>query len=326
MKHDDSSSSHRSLEQRLLHLLQAVRDTRDTSARAELNTLLRENADARSTMARLMVDEQALISRLRDDSIVALLEPAPKAETPLRTSTRWFAWRPLTAAAAGIVFGMLCTSVVFGFVTQRTTLVEKVPLAVFDPGFEDVAHPLDGGLPNRVGQWGVDSAKLVPAENGVQPLEGQYMMRLEPIPHEKLVKNHTSRVYQLLDLRAQPLESLVGDFEVQVTASFFATRQDFNSRYLIRVIALDEPLETATKEFWSKTERDDVVSVSQRYDRMPGDGGWQTCSLRIPLPRVAKTLVFILGALPPGDASLQSSAHYLDDVHVSLLASESKLP
>jgi hypothetical protein len=81
MKHDDSSSSHRSLEQRLLHLLQAVRDTRDTSARAELNTLLRENADARSTMARLMVDEQALISRLRDDSIVALLEPAPKAET-----------------------------------------------------------------------------------------------------------------------------------------------------------------------------------------------------------------------------------------------------
>ena len=100
MNPDDSSSSHRSLEQRLLHLLQAVRDTRDTSARAELNTLLRENADARSTVARLMVDEQALISRLRDDSIVALLEPAPKAETPLRTSTRWFAWRPFTAAAA----------------------------------------------------------------------------------------------------------------------------------------------------------------------------------------------------------------------------------
>jgi hypothetical protein len=46
MKHDDSSSSHRSLEQRLLHLLQVVRDTHDTSARAELNTLLRENADA----------------------------------------------------------------------------------------------------------------------------------------------------------------------------------------------------------------------------------------------------------------------------------------
>ncbi len=281
----------------------------------ELESLIVKDASVRQDFLRYTHLDSALAGvRISQPSVVA----------PRRSV--WLSWRPLTAAAAGIVFGMLCTSVVFGFVTQRTTLVEKVPLAVFDPGFEDVAHPLDGGLPNRVGQWGVDSAKLVPAENGVQPLEGQYMMRLEPIPHEKLVKNHTSRVYQLLDLRAQPLESLVGDFEVQVTASFFATRQDFNSRYLIRVIALDEPLETATKEFWSKTERDDVVSVSQRYDRMPGDGGWQTCSLRIPLPRVAKTLVFILGALPPGDASLQSSAHYLDDVHVSLLASESKLP
>jgi hypothetical protein len=259
-----------------------------------------------------------------DSALAGVRRSQPSVVAPSRSV--WLSWRPLTAAAAGIVFGMLCTSVVFGFVTQRTTLVEKVPLAVFDPGFENLAPPLYDGLPNRVGQWGVDSAKLVPAENGVQPLEGQHMLRLEPIPHEKQVKNHTSRVYQLLDLRAQPLESLVGDFEVQVTASFFATRQDFNSRYLIRVIALDEPPETATKEFWSKTERDDVVSVSQRYDRMPGDGGWQTCSLRIPLPRVAKTLVFILGALPAEDASLQSSAHYLDVVHVSLLASESKLP
>ena len=53
MNHDDSSSSHRSLEQRLLHLLQAVRDTRDTSARAELNTLLRENGQLKTKLERL---------------------------------------------------------------------------------------------------------------------------------------------------------------------------------------------------------------------------------------------------------------------------------
>jgi len=63
MSPDDSSSSHHPLEQRLLHLLHAVRDTQDSSARAELNSLLRGNAVARSTMSRLMVDEQALISR-----------------------------------------------------------------------------------------------------------------------------------------------------------------------------------------------------------------------------------------------------------------------
>lgn len=292
-----------------------------TEELAQLNYSLREDTDFRQAYVRYINVDVAL-------SAVAKVLPMPEEPmTPSRPSrSAWLSWRPLTAAAAGIVFGMFCTSVVFGYVAQRAALMKKIPLAVFDPGFEDVEPPLDDGLPKRVGQWGVDSAKLVPAENGVQPLEGEHMLRLEPIPREKQVKNHTSRVYQLLDLRAQPQEILAGDAEVQVTASFFVTRHDFNSRYLIRVIALDEPPETATTEFWSKTERDDVVSVSQRYDRMPGDGGWQTCSLKIPLPRGAKTLVFILGAMPLEDASVQASVHYLDDVQVSLLAPDAKLP
>lgn len=292
-----------------------------TEELAQLNYSLREDTDFRQAYVRYINVDVAL-------SAVAKVLPMPEEPmTPSRPSrSAWLSWRPLTAAAAGIVFGMFCTSVVFGYVAQRAALMKKIPLAVFDPGFEDVEPPLDDGLPKRVGQWGVDSARLVPAENGVQPLEGEHMLRLEPIPREKQVKNHTSRVYQLLDLRAQPQEILAGDAEVQVTASFFVTRHDFNSRYLIRVIALDEPPETATTEFWSKTERDDVVSVSQRYDRMPGDGGWQTCSLKIPLPRGAKTLVFILGAMPLEDASVQASVHYLDDVQVSLLAPDAKLP
>lgn len=292
---------------------------------AVLQTRLKADTDLRRLYLHYMNLDVALEAQAGSrDRVIDLLRAAPLTES--KPAGRWLSWRPLTAAAAGIAFGMFCTSVVFGFVAQRAALVEKMPLVVFDPGFEDVEATLDDGLPNRVGQWGVDSAKLVPAENGVQPLEGQHMLRLEPIPPEKQVKNHTSRVYQVIDLRAQPLESLIGDAEVQVTASFFATRHDFNSRYLIRVIALDEPPETTTTEFWSKTERDDVVSVSQRYDRMPGEGRWQTCSLKIPLPRGAKTLVFILGALPPEDASVQASVHYLDDVHVSLLAPEAKLP
>jgi hypothetical protein len=41
MNLEDPSSSPRSLEHRLLRLLQAARDTQDASARAELNMLLR---------------------------------------------------------------------------------------------------------------------------------------------------------------------------------------------------------------------------------------------------------------------------------------------
>jgi hypothetical protein len=310
-----------SLDHRLLSLLQAVRDTPDDSARATLNQLLRTDTAARAAMARLLVDEQALISRLRDDSIVSLLDPAPTSQVKVTKATRWISWRPLTAAAAGIVFGMFCTSMVFGYVTQRVA-VKKMPLKVFDPGMENLEAVFDKSLPHQAGKWGVDSARVVTTENGVSPKEGQRMLRLEPIPREKNVKNLASRVYQVIDLRSLPFDAINGTAEVQVTASFFATKSEISSRYLIRAFALSEAPEQATKDFWSKREDDGVVSMAQRFDTLPGDRGWHSFSLKMPLPPGSQTLVLILGAVPPEDVSTDASVHYLDEVSVSLLTLE----
>lgn len=233
-------------------------------------------------------------------------------------SFRWFGWRPLTAAAAGIVFGMLCTSVVFGFVNQRAA-VNKVSLLAFDAGLEDATQTLKDGLSDSVGQWGMDDASVVAAEGHVLPLQGECMMRLEPIPLQKPVKNRTSRAYQMLDLRSQPVATMNGEAEAEVTASFCAKNSDLSSRYLIRAIALDEAPETATKNFWSKVESDGVVSESQRFDTLPGKSGWHTFSMKLRLPPGSKTLVLIFGAVPPEDTSRPALIHYLDDVQVSLL-------
>jgi len=70
MKHDPPS-----LDRKLLELLTAFREGGDRNARAELNARLRADPAARATMARLLVDEQALVDRLRQDGIVALLDP-----------------------------------------------------------------------------------------------------------------------------------------------------------------------------------------------------------------------------------------------------------
>ena len=321
------SNDSASLDHRLLALLQAVRDTHDESARVALNQLLRADPAARAAMARLLVDEQALISRLRDDGIVALLDPAPhEAPANVVRPPRWLAWRPLTAAAAGIVFGMFCTSVVHGVITHRVSAVKKTPMTVYSPGLETAETFVAKGLPKAVGQWGADSATVVSAENGVQPMTGRRMLRLEPIPPEKNVKNHSSRVYQVVDLRSLPLLGLAGDAEVQVTASFHATNADVTSRYLIRAFALNETPEQATKGFWPKTEDDGVVSLKQKFETSPGDRGWHTFSVKMPLPHGAQSLVFLLGAAPPDDASVQASAHYLDDVQVSVLTPEAKSP
>ena len=241
-----------------------------------------------------------------------------KNQSRKNASFRWFGWRPLTAAAAGIVFGMLCTSVVFGFVNQRVA-VKEVPLLDFDAGLEDATQTLQDELPDRVGQWGMDQASVVAAEGHVLPLQGERMLRMEPIPPQRPVKNHTSRAYQMLDLRSQPVAMLNGQTEAEVTASFCAANSDLSSRYLIRAIALDEAPETATKNFWSKVESDGVVSESQRFDTQPGKSGWHTFSLKLRLPPGSKTLVLVFGAMPPEDTSRPAFVHYLDDVQVTLL-------
>jgi len=100
-----------SLENRLLDLLFATREHDDQSARRQLNDLLRGDANARATMARLLVDEQALIGRLRQDNIVSILQPKPRLAAPRHglgnASKSSHAWRNRAAAAAVLIAGFL---------------------------------------------------------------------------------------------------------------------------------------------------------------------------------------------------------------------------
>lgn len=311
---DDSSS----LNYQLLALLQAVRDTQDATAHSELNDLLRRNPAARHAMSRLLVDEQALIHRLRDDSIVSLLDSAPSAK-PAQSlrAPHWYAWRPLTAAAAGIVFGLICTSVVYGFVAQRAA-VKKIPLSVFDPGFEGM-KPLDKGLPHNLGEWGVRSARIVPAEEGVLPLQGGHMLRMEPGLLSELDKNLYSHAFQVLDLRSLPLDAVSGATEVQVTASFCVPGSAAKVRHVIQVVALNDSPAKATEDLWSKTKDEGVVSLRQRFETRAGDSNWHTFSVKMPLPHGAQSMIIILSAISPKDQTTPAAVRYLDDVQVSLL-------
>ena len=88
-------------DQRLLELLTAFREEGDPEARAELNDWLRSDPSARAAIARLLVDEQALIERLRQDDIVALLDPParPRVASLSRPSrTPPLAWIAVAAA------------------------------------------------------------------------------------------------------------------------------------------------------------------------------------------------------------------------------------
>jgi hypothetical protein len=324
MNTDDSSSSHRSLEQRLLHLLQVVRDTHDTSARAELNTLLRENADARSTMARLMVDEQALISRLRDDSIVALLEPAPATETALRTTPRWFAWRPLTAAAAGLVIGLFSASMVFGFGARS---IEKV-ISLLQESFEGGPAPLVKGIPQEMNLWSGDYSEVVERYEGVKPKDGTKMVRMLRSDFEgkaSSMPNRQGDLSRIIDVRSFMRDANGGEFVMTLSALFNAAPFPDSQRYdgVVALYALGELGST------EESLMEDALAISNgSCNSMDRDSAtWQRASTRLLLPTGTEFVMLKVSfrRWPKGSGDQPSlpdlmtfAGHFVDDVRASV--------
>jgi hypothetical protein len=324
MNPDDSSSSHRSLEQRLLHLLQAVRDTHDTSARAELNTLLRENADARSTMARLMVDEQALTSRLRDDSIVALLEPAQATETALRTTPRWFAWRPLTAAVAGLVIGLFSASMVFGFGARS---VEKV-ISLLQESFESGPAPLVKGIPQEVNLWSGDFSEIVETYEGVKPKDGTKMARVLRSDFEGKASSKPSLqgdLMRVVDVRPFLREANGGEVVITLSALLNAAPFREAERYDGAVTLWALGPQFPTEDNLMDDALAHSVGLCRPLDRDPAT--WQKASTRLLLPPGTE-MVLLKASFRPMPASSESQSplpdhvtfagHFVDDVRASV--------
>jgi hypothetical protein len=324
MNLDDPSASHRSLAQRLLHLLQAARDTDDVLARAELNTLLRENADARATMPRLMVDEQALISRFRDDSIVALLEPVQAAVSPLRTGRRWLAWRPLTAAAAGLLIGLFSASMVFGFGVRP---LERV-VSVFLEDFENGATPLVTGMPRKLNQWSGDFSEIVGEQQGIKPKDGGRMVRLLRSDFEGKTSSKPSRqgdLMRVVDVR--PFLREAGGGEVVITLSAllnaapFPEAKSYDGAVTLWALGPSFP----TEETLMQDALAHSVGMCRPLDR---DGNtWQNASTRLLLPPGTEMVLLKVSFSPKPEngRSMESladhvsfSGHFVDDVRASV--------
>jgi hypothetical protein len=282
----------------------------DGTATAEdlraLQEALRGDAAFRRQFARYANIDAALGSgRLASPPV-----PSPVLAFRSQTQPGWLAWRPLMAAAAGIVFGMLCTSMVFGFVMQLG--VEKMtPVAVFEPGFEDSQMPLAKDFPDASARWGGNAAQVVAAENGVPPKEGKFMLRLEALA------KGVPRIYQVLDLQSLPSGAGTETRDMEISASFAAADPEAAVRYVIRAFAVTEAPDTLDASWFDRRE-ESISSAARGMDVTPGTAVWQTFSLRMQVPRAARSLVLYFGVRTP-DKDARTSPHYLDDVRVSLL-------
>ena len=234
---------------------------------------------------------------------------------PTSRSTYWYSWRPLTAAAAGIVFGMFCTSVVFGFVVQRHG-VKKTPLAVLQPSFEDAQMPLAKGFPPAPLLWTGDVAKVVPAENGVTPKNGHHMLRLETTVYGKPVL--FPRLYQIIALPPSGSELR----EIEVSASFASADPGSSPHYTVRAYAVNEAPERLGPDWFARhwfVQRDEAIASAETgFENPPGSTNWQSIGLRLQVPGKARCLVVFFG-VKNQEKSPSKHPHYLDAVEVSII-------
>ena len=243
-----------------------------------------------------------------DSALAGVRRSQPSVVAPRRSV--WLSWHPLTAAAAGIVFGMFCTSMVFGFVVQRG-VEKKTPLTVFEPSFEDTQMRLANGFPGRPGQWGGDAAHVVAAENAVSPKEGKFMLKLDP------KRRGAPHMYQVLDLQSPAYGAGGEPRDIEISASFAAADPEASVRDVIRAFAFTEATESLD-EASLETRDEAIASVTGGLDVTPGMTGWQTISVKVQVPRAARSLVLFFG-VRVRDKAAHMAPSYLDDVHVSLL-------
>lgn len=204
------------IEEQLFTLLQNVRDERDESARTELNELLRNDAEARAVMAKLLVDEQALVSHLRDESIVSILDPEREGagRTPsLRPALRLFAWPQQMAAGliAGAVIGLLGVGMVWAIASPKS---HARPIPVTNGDFEDSVGPVDIGFPTDFGGWSGDPAEVIVEPDGNRTLRFLETANVTGNPNGGAV---ACNVFQIIDLSSLQQQWDTENSEAQIT-------------------------------------------------------------------------------------------------------------
>lgn len=325
MNFEDPTASPRTLEHRLLRLLQAARDTQDASARAELNMLLRDIPEARPIMARLMVDEQALISRLRDDVIVELLEPTRAQQTTPPMRSRWLAWRPLTAVAAGILFGLFGASMVFG-VGGRWT--EKVT-SLFRESFETGPAPSVTGVPQQLSQWSGDFSELVGEQQGIKPAHGTKMIRMLRADFEgkSVTKLNTyGDLMKIVDVRPFTRETNGGEVVFSASALFNAATFPEAERYdgVVTLYAVDE-IGSTENNLLKNSLAHTCNGLGLSLDRNPTT--WESATARLQLPAGTHFVILKVSVrrMPKNKEPLSTlpnpitfSGHFVDDVRASI--------
>jgi len=237
--------------------------------------------------------------------------------------TRWLSWRPLTAAAAGIVFGMFCTSVVFGYVVPSLSKA----MTLLQESFESGPAPLVTGVPIEAGKWSGDYTEIVGEQQGVKPESGKKMLRFLRGDYEGKAKpegSYISEVHQLIDLRPYRREFADGGAVVQLSAAFnafsFPAEEVFVCSVSLQALDAETAINGSTRI--GETLLIDCLAMARnsrlKVDRDPAT--WQRLNAELRLPPNTDFILIRIALAHTNKAQRRETfdGHYLDGVRLSL--------
>lgn len=275
--------------------------------RNALQELLRHDPSVRRLFARYANTDAALGS-----GSILLSEPAQTAK-PVRA--RWLSWRPLTAAAAGLVIGILSATAVWAIASGNAQRLQERELPLVDGGFElnEGAPPLS--MPRKYGLWAGDPVAVVSEFQGIKPHSGQQMARYmaSAMSEELQATSNASDLWQVLPLPGS------GDRLVRIRAWFNAVGP---ASFSIGAVAGADGPESAVA-LWKDRAKDDpkVLAVGMKQVALSASTpGWQMAELLLQVPGPARVLAIDLAAhrIPGVMTNDGFPGQFVDDVSVTV--------
>lgn len=293
-------------------LIDACLDGRLSEAdAAKISELIENSADARARYWELASVHGLLEQALQQVSLQAAIgQPGPASAG----FSRLFQWRALTAAAAGLVFGMFSASMVWAYAVPLVKGPAHETVDLFLESFEEEVVQPGRGFPTHSGEWSGDMT-LAPRVPGVEPFEGDRMIKLTPVTTRKF-----AYARRIIDLGEQPAAVPGQTRQLEVVAAFAARDSTIPARYQIRLAAFSQS-PSEVRPIWN----DEAVlfdTVLQQTGRNvvtePGELGWRKIRATLEVPPGARSLVISLAAAQ-ADASQPAEEHYLDAVRARLI-------
>lgn len=281
----------------------------------ELESILTESREAREDFRRRCNIDTAL----RQQASVQM-EPAFTAKD--KVTRAWFS-PTLTSAAAGLVFGMFCTSVAWAYVGPYTSKA----ITLLQESFESNPAPQMTGVPATPGRWSGDATEVTGEQQGVKPENGKKMLRFLRADYEGKANPQGSYVgdlYRLIDLRPSQQEFADGGAVVQVSAAFnsFAFPQTEQYGVSASAYALNAEMASNLSAPGNPGVPDEALAMTrkslQRMDRDPLT--WQKVEGELRLPPDTEFLLIHLSVIHGTGAQQRETfdGHFLDDVRVTL--------